>query len=59
LTSVREHMETLASIGAEILIEAIRAHRKDTATSPVHRKVKPELIVRESTAPPVDSRPEL
>jgi DNA-binding LacI/PurR family transcriptional regulator len=52
-------METLASIGAEILIEAIRAHRKDTATSPVHRKVKPELIVRESTAPPADSRPEL
>jgi LacI family transcriptional regulator len=59
LTSVREHMETLASIGAEILIEAIRAHRKDTATSPVHRKVTPELIVRESTAPPADSRPEL
>jgi len=31
-------------------MEAIRAHRKDTAASPVHRKVKPELIVRESTA---------
>jgi len=59
LTSVREHMETLASIGAEIVMEAIRAHRKDTATSPVHRKVKPELIVRESTAPPAGSRPEL
>lgn len=59
LTSVREHMGTLASMGAEILMEAIRAHRKNTTASPVHRKVKPELIVRESTAPPSDSRPGL
>ena len=54
LTSVREHMESLASMGAEILMEAIRAHRKNTVVSPVHRKVKPELIVRESTAAPID-----
>ena len=52
LTSVREHMETLAAMGSEILMEAIRAHRKNITVSPVHRKVKPELIVRESTAPP-------
>ncbi len=58
LTSVREHMETLASMGAEILMEAIRAHRKSAPLSPVHRKVMPELIVRESTAPPADSQPE-
>ena len=54
LTSVREHMETLASMGAEILMEAIRAHRKNTTVSPVHHKVKPELMVRESTAAPRD-----
>jgi len=54
LTSVREHMESLASMGAEILMEAIRAHRKNTTVNPVHRKVKPELIVRESTAAPRD-----
>lgn len=58
LTSVREHMETLALIGAEILMEAIRATRKNAAVSPVQRKVKPELMIRESTAPPADSRPE-
>ena len=58
LTSVREHMESLASLGAEILMEAILAHRKNTPVTPVHRKDKPELIVRESTAPPADSRPE-
>lgn len=50
LTSVREHMGSLASMGAEILIEAIRADRMNTTVSPVQRKVKPELIVRESTA---------
>ena len=50
LTSVREHTESLASMGAEILLETIRAHRKNTNLSPVHRKVKPELIVRESTS---------
>lgn len=50
LTSVREHMAVLASTGAEILMEAIRACSKKQTVSPVHRKIKPELIVRESTA---------
>jgi LacI family transcriptional regulator len=54
LSSVREHMDRLAAMGAEILMESIRAHRKNTTVSPVHRKVKPELIVRESTAAPGD-----
>jgi LacI family transcriptional regulator len=52
LTSVREHMEKLASAGAEILMEAIRASRKGLAVDPIHRKIKPDLIIRESTAPP-------
>jgi LacI family transcriptional regulator len=52
LTSVREHMETLATFGAEILLEAMRSHRKNRTVGPVHRKVKPELIVRETTAVP-------
>ena len=56
LTSVREHMESLASMGAEILTEAIRAHRKKATVSPVQRKIKPELIVRESTAAPPPGR---
>jgi LacI family transcriptional regulator len=54
LTSVREHMGSLASMGAEILIEAIGAHRKNATVSPVHRKIKPELVVRESTAAAAD-----
>jgi LacI family transcriptional regulator len=52
LTTVREHMETLASNGSQILMEAIRAHRKNVVVGPVHQKVKPELIVRESTSAP-------
>jgi LacI family transcriptional regulator len=52
LTSVREHMQDLASTGAEILMEAIRAARKNQAVVPVQKKIKPDLIVRESTAPP-------
>ena len=31
-------------------MEAIRAHRKKATVHPVHRKIKPELIMRESTA---------
>jgi LacI family transcriptional regulator len=54
LTSVREGMEGLGSMGAEIVIDAIRAQRKNKMFSPIHRKVKPELIVRESTAAPSD-----
>jgi len=52
LTSVREHMNTLASLGAEILLESIRSHRRSAPVSPVHHKVKPELIIRESTGAP-------
>jgi LacI family transcriptional regulator len=55
LTSVREHLEQLASLGAEILMEAILAGRESQAVSAVHRKIKPELIVRESTSPPPGS----
>jgi LacI family transcriptional regulator len=55
LTSVREHLETLASLGAEILMDAMGAGRNNETVSPVHRKIRPELIVRESTAPPSES----
>jgi len=56
LTTVRDHNETLASKESQILMEAIRAHRKNVVVNPVHHKVKPELIVRESTAAPITPR---
>ena len=52
LTSVREHMEKLASTGAQILMDAIRAVRENQTGEPMHRKIRPDLIVRESTTPP-------
>jgi LacI family transcriptional regulator len=52
LTSVREHMQELASTGAKILLEAIRASRNNQAVHPIQQKIRPDLIVRESTAPP-------
>ncbi|MGH9430259.1 MAG: LacI family DNA-binding transcriptional regulator [Terriglobia bacterium] len=52
LTSVREGMEALGSLGGQILAEAIAAARMKNKFSPVHRKVKPEFVVRESTAAP-------
>lgn len=54
LTSVREHMETLASTGSQILMQAIRAQDKKVTAMPVHQKIKPELIIRESTTVPRD-----
>ena len=56
LTSVREHLEKLASMGAEILMEAINTGSKNQTTGTVHRKIEPELIVRESTAPPLATK---
>lgn len=50
LTSVQEGMEALGSIGALILIDAIAAARRKKNFSPIHRKVEPKLMVRESTA---------
>jgi LacI family transcriptional regulator len=50
LTSVREHMESLATVGSGILLEAIAAARENSSFSPVHRRVRPELVIRESTA---------
>lgn len=50
LTSVREGMEDLGSIGGQILIDAIVATRKNKHFDPTHRKIRPQLVVRESTA---------
>jgi LacI family transcriptional regulator len=50
LTTIRQPMESLGSTGVEILLEAISASLKKKAFAPTHRKVKPQLVVRESTA---------
>jgi LacI family transcriptional regulator len=52
LTTVRQPMETMGSISVAILLEAIRTTLKKNAIKPVHRKVVPRLMIRESTASP-------
>jgi len=50
LTTVREGMERLGSMGAEILVEAVRAVRSNgKPLGPVHRQVRPQLVIRQST----------
>jgi LacI family transcriptional regulator len=51
LTCVREGMEALGSMGGQILAEAIAAASMKKHFSPIHRKVKPELVVRQSSGP--------
>lgn len=50
LSTIRQPMERLGSIGVEILLKAITASWKKQPFRPAHRKVKPQLIARESTA---------
>jgi LacI family transcriptional regulator len=49
LTTVREGMQELGSMGAEILLGAMEARHQKKPFDAVQRKVEPELVVREST----------
>jgi LacI family transcriptional regulator len=49
LTTVRQPMELMGSAAATIVLEAIHAALEKKTVQPVHRRIAPELIVREST----------
>ena len=49
LTTVRQPMEVMGSAAANIVLEAINASVEKKAFHPIHRRIAPELIVREST----------
>ncbi|MGH9744850.1 MAG: LacI family DNA-binding transcriptional regulator [Candidatus Acidiferrales bacterium] len=49
LTTVRQPMEALGSSAVGIVMEGINAAAEDREFEPVHRKLAPELVVREST----------
>lgn len=49
LTTVRQPMEALGSAAVGIIMEGISATSEDRELKPVHRKLAPELVVREST----------
>lgn len=49
LTTLRQPMETMGSMAADLVVEAINAAQDKREFSPSHQKVTPELVVREST----------
>jgi LacI family transcriptional regulator len=49
LTTVRQPMEALGSAAVGIVMEGINAATEDREFAPLHRKLAPELVVREST----------
>lgn len=49
LTTVRQPMEAMGSLAVSIVVEGINSVLEKRETSAVHRKVVPELVVREST----------
>jgi LacI family transcriptional regulator len=51
LTTVHQLLEMQGSLGAELVEELIRALAEKRTLPPKHRKVSPQLVVRESTCP--------
>ncbi|HSB75480.1 MAG TPA: LacI family DNA-binding transcriptional regulator [Terriglobales bacterium] len=51
LTTVHQHLERQGSIGAEMIRALIQARINGETMKPVHRRVVPRLMVRQSTAP--------
>ena len=49
LTTVRQPMEVMGTMAVSIVVEGINALLEKRDMGAVHRKVAPELVVREST----------
>lgn len=49
LTTIRQPMEAMGTAAVSIVVEGIKAVLEKRATTAVHRKMVPELVVREST----------
>jgi LacI family transcriptional regulator len=49
LTTVRQPMEAMGTVAANLVVDGIKAVLEKREVSAVHRKMAPELAVREST----------
>jgi LacI family transcriptional regulator, galactose operon repressor len=49
LTTVRQPMETMGASAVGVVLDGINAVLEKREPTPSHRKVAPELVVREST----------
>jgi LacI family transcriptional regulator len=52
LTTIRQPMETMGSSAAETITDAIAASIERSELLPSHRRLPPELVIRESTSSP-------
>ena len=50
LTTIRQPMEAMGALAVNILLESLRSEPRDSGSA-IHRRVAPQLVVRESTAP--------
>ncbi len=53
LTTIRQPMEAMGAMAVNIVVEGMTAVLEKRQTGAVHRKVAPELVVRESTRNPL------
>jgi len=51
LTTIRQPMEAMGALAVAIMLENISAAKEKKKCRAVHRKLPPELVMRESTAP--------
>ena len=51
LTTIRQPMEAMGALAATIMLESINATQEKRRMCAVHRKLTPELVIRESTTP--------
>jgi LacI family transcriptional regulator len=51
LTTIRQPMEELGNSAVEIFLELADGFFENRVISPIHRKVEPKLVIRESTTP--------
>jgi LacI family transcriptional regulator len=51
LTTIRQPLETMGAMAVGLVVDGINAVLEKRETSAMHRKVAPELVVRESTHP--------
>ena len=51
LTTIRQPLETMGGMAVGLVVDGINAVLEKRETSALHRKVAPELVVRESTHP--------
>jgi len=49
LTTIRQPLEPMGTLAVQILLEALQAQQETKTFTAVHRKLSPQLVIREST----------